>query len=192
MVRAEISYRGTTTTLSEAYIDVVYNRLDACVYIIRNSRYYYARRQVYKAENLDICYVYNQLQSEGVSGGVSQSREARRGGGCGDIAERSKRLSKTHSRFLPSQKVAAPRVSRGAEIMNIAHEFRRWNFNGLVDAEISCKNGRDTRRSRARIRAAFCFVTVTPSIAAAHYPDKRSMAGNFGWESLISVAPPDP
>ena len=93
MVRAEISYRGTTTTLSEAYIDVVYNRLDACVYIIRNSRYYYARRQVYKAENLDICYVYNQLQSEGVSGGVSQSREARRGGGW-NIAERSKRLSK--------------------------------------------------------------------------------------------------
>ena len=63
--------------------------------------------------------------------------------------------------------------------MNIAHEFRRWNFNGLVDAEISCKNGRDIRRQGEDPRC-FLFRDGDTLNRSRTYPDKRSMAGNLG------------
>src|SRR5271170_4157792 len=50
--------------------------------------------------------------------------------------------------------------------MNFAHKFRRWNFNGLVGAEISCKNGRDIR-CRGEDRAAFPLVATSREKAAS-------------------------
>jgi hypothetical protein len=50
--------------------------------------------------------------------------------------------------------------------MNFAREFRRWSFNGLVGAEISCKNRRDIR-CRGEDRAAFPLVATSREKAAS-------------------------
>ena len=81
-------------------------------------------------------------------------------------------MAAQNSFLIPtSQKVANPRVSRGAKIMNFAHEFRRWNFNGLVGAEISCKNGRDIR-CRGEDRAAFPLVATSREKAASRLRER--------------------
>ena len=62
-------------------------------------------------------------------------------------------------------------ISQKSPNFEQAHEFRRWNFNGLVGAEISCKNGRDIR-CRGEDRAAFPLVATSREKAASRLPGR--------------------